>query len=134
MRRLLSDRRGASAVEFALVGPALLTFIFLLIEGGRMEWTRHALQEVAFNGARCMALGTDACNSTSAVQTYTRGLGSGRGVSLARATITAEANQTCNAVTGMNKVSIDLPYTFASGLLPFGPNALQAVSCFPSVT
>lgn len=134
LRALFADRRGATAVEFALIGPVMLTFIFLLIEGGRMEWTQQALNEVAFNSARCMALGSASCTSTSAVQTYARDLGQGRGVSLANATVAAEANQTCNAVAGMNRVTITLPYSVASGLLPGGPTSLQAVSCFPSVT
>ena len=137
MRRLFAiaaDRSGASAVEFALIAPVLITFIFLLIEGGRMVWTRQALQEIAFNSARCNALGVASCNAVETTRTYARSLGQGRGVSLTGATIAVEANQTCNAVTGMNRVSITLPYTVALGLLPGGSTTLQAVSCFPSVT
>lgn len=137
MRRLSTfarDESGATAVEFALISPVLIAFIMLLVEGGRMEWTQQTLQEVSFNSARCMALGTTACNSTSAIQTYAQGLARGRGVSLTGATITVAPNQTCNSVTGMNQVTIDLPYRVASGLLPGGPTSLRATSCFPSVT
>jgi Flp pilus assembly protein TadG len=126
--------RAATAVEFALVAPVFLTFIFLLIEGGRMEWTQQALQEVTFNSARCMALGTTSCSSTSAIQSYATSLASSRGISLANATITVASNQTCHSVSGMNRVFISLPYQVASGRLPAGPTSLQASACFPSVS
>ena len=132
--QIAADSRGASAVEFALLAPVLLAFILLLIEGGRMEWTQQVLQEVSSNSARCMALGTISCNSTTAVQSYATALSLKRGVSLATATITVASNQTCSSVSGMNKVSITLPYQVGSGLLPAGPTSLQASACFPSVT
>ncbi len=134
LRSLPTNRSGASAVEFALVAPVLLVFILLLVEGGRMEWTRQTIQEVAANSARCMALGTASCNSDSAVQAYARSLAVDRGVSLGKATVTTAANQTCNAVSGMNRVSIALPYRVASGLLPAGPTSLEASACFPTVS
>lgn len=132
-RSLTRDASGVSAVEFALVAPVLLAFIILLIEGGRMEWTRQALQEVTVNSARCMALGTSSCETATAVQGYAAALARARGISLAGATVTALGNQTCHTVGGMNKVSISLPYRVASGLLPNGPTALQASACFPAI-
>jgi Flp pilus assembly protein TadG len=130
----IADRRGTSAVEFALVAPVLLAFVMLLIEGGRMEWTQQALVEISTESARCMALATSSCNSTSAIQSYTRALGLARGISLANATITVNANQTCNAVTGMNQVAISLPYQVIGGVLAVAPTTLQASACFPSVS
>jgi len=57
MRQLLSDRRGVTAVEFALVAPVFMMFMFLIIDGARIVWTYQTLQEVATNSARCAALG-----------------------------------------------------------------------------
>ena len=128
------DKRGASAVEFALLAPVLLAFIILLIEGGRMQWTQQVIQEVASNAARCMALGTTDCASTAEIQSYARRRSSGWGVSLANATITPAANQTCNSIVGMNRVTITLPYsTVAGNLLPAAPDRLLASACFPSI-
>jgi Flp pilus assembly protein TadG len=134
IRRCIRENDGASAVEFALVAPVLLAFIFLLIEGGRMEWTQQALQEVASNTARCMALGTTACADTLSIKAYARKRGVAWGISLSAATITVAANQTCSAVTGMNKITISLPYGSATGLLPRAPSSLNASACFPSVS
>lgn len=132
--RILTETKGTSAVEFALIGPVLFTFILLLIEGGRMEWTQQVLYEVTTESVRCMALGPTSCNSTGAIQSYARSLALTRGISLANATITTASNQTCNAVTGMSQVTISLPYQVASGLLRVGPSTLQAVTCFPAVS
>lgn len=131
---LLSDRQAVTAVEFALLAPVLLMFMFLLIEGGRMEWTQQTLQEVSTNTARCMALGQDACNSTAAIQSYAQSRGSAWGVSLASATITATTGQTCNGVSGMSRISISLPYRSVMNLLPIAQQALTASACFPSVS
>lgn len=134
LQAIRADRRGAAALEFALVAPVLLGFIFLLIEGGRMEWTKQVVQEVTTNTARCMALGTTSCGTSSAIQAYARARGLARGVSLATATITVAANQTCQSVTGMNKVTISLPYHGVTGLLPLAPSALATSACYPSIS
>lgn len=131
---LFADQHGVTAVEFALIAPVLLMFMFLLIEGGRMEWTQQTLQEVSTNTARCMALGQDACNSTAAIQSYAQSRGSAWGVSLANATITAATGQTCSGVSGMSKISISLPYHSVMNLLPIAQQALTASSCYPSVS
>lgn len=43
-RRLLADRRGSIAVEFAIAVPVLLTAMVGVVEVGRLFWTRHALE------------------------------------------------------------------------------------------
>jgi Flp pilus assembly protein TadG len=131
---LLTDQGGVTAVEFALIAPVLLMFMFLLIEGGRMEWTQQTLQEVSTNTARCMALGQDACSSTSAIQSYAQSRGSAWGVSLASATITATTGQTCAGVSGMSRISISLPYRSVMNLLPIAQQALTATACYPSIS
>jgi len=40
---LANSPRGSSAVQFGLVAPALLMFVFGIIEVGRMLWTMNAL-------------------------------------------------------------------------------------------
>lgn len=131
----IADKRGATVVEFALVAPVLLGFVMLLIEGGRMEWTRQAIQEVAVNTARCMAVGRSECASNAEVIQYARQRGSDWGVSLSAATITPSVNQTCNAVAGMRRVDINLPYqTVVGAMFPGVPRQLQASACFPAIT
>jgi Flp pilus assembly protein TadG len=61
-RRLLLDRRGASAAEFALVAPLLILFIFGIIDGGRFLWEVNKAEKATQVGAR-VAIVTDVLDS-----------------------------------------------------------------------
>lgn len=134
INRWKRDTSALTAIEFALTAPVLLAFIFVLIEGGRLEWTRQVLQEVNTNAVRCMTLGQDICGSTSAVQGYARSRGLAWGVSLDNATITVATDQTCGGVSGMNRITIALPYNSVIGLLPAAPNVLSSTACYPAIS
>lgn len=51
-RRLCRDRRGATAVEFALVLPVLLTVLTAVLELGRALWLRQDMQFAVEEAAR----------------------------------------------------------------------------------
>lgn len=53
-RRL--DGRGAVAVEFAVLIPALVLLLGLVIGGGRLAHARHTVQQLADSGARAASL------------------------------------------------------------------------------
>ena len=55
LRRIACEEKGASAVEFALLAPTLLMFMFGIIEGSRMIWTKQVVQRSAHSAARCHA-------------------------------------------------------------------------------
>jgi len=134
VRRGLSGAdRGASAVEFALVAPLFFVFLFLLIEGARVQWTQQIVQEVAGNTARCMAIGTTACADGAAITAYARARGRSWGVVMDPATVDSAANQMCHGVTAMNRVTIRLPYRALTGLLPDAPAVVTATACYPAV-
>lgn len=132
--RRMKQNRGASAVEFALLAPVFIGCVLLLIEGGRMSWTQEALDEVVASTARCMAVDAARCSDAASARAFAGKRGSSWGIGLANATITVASNQTCNAVTGMNKISIKLPFQSSLGsLLPGVPNSIVAVACYPSI-
>jgi Flp pilus assembly protein TadG len=56
-------RRGAAAVEFALVAPVFLLLVFGLIELGRMVMVQQALTNAAREGCRTATLATTQSNS-----------------------------------------------------------------------
>lgn len=133
MRRLLADRRGVTAVEFALVAPVFLMFMFLIIDGARMTWTYQTLQEVATNSARCAALKLTACTDSAAVKTYAVSRAAASGVRLGAGDVTLTAGTSCQSVAGMTKVAISTAYQGATTkLLPTAMTTLATDSCFPT--
>ena len=61
-RRLLDDRAGGSAAEFALVLPLLILFLFGIIDAGRWMWINNRGEKAAQMGAR-MAVVTSPVSS-----------------------------------------------------------------------
>ena len=69
IRRLRLDRSGASAVEFALVLPLLLLFIFGIIDAGRFMWEVNKAEKATQVGAR-MAVVTNVIAGGLATRNY----------------------------------------------------------------
>ena len=68
------DDRGAAVVEFALVLPILVLFVFGIIEFGRAYNARIELTSAVREGARAVALGGDPAAATAATKAAAPGL------------------------------------------------------------
>ena len=65
------NRRGAAAVEFAVVAPVFFLLVFGMIEFGRMVMVQQVITNGSREGARIAVLdGTDTGEVTTAVDTY----------------------------------------------------------------
>ncbi|BCJ92406.1 hypothetical protein IZ6_31410 [Terrihabitans soli] len=140
IKRFARDRRGASAVEFALVLLPFLVFVFGVMEFGRAMWTREALESVASAGARCMGVLHDSCalsgaynkdRTVSYVQRRARELQ----VEIPVGGILLSNNTTCSNVTGFSRVALTYNFkTFVPLILPRFKNGipLNVASCFPN--
>lgn len=126
--------KGAAAVEFALVAPVFLAFIFLILDGGRMIFVRQSLNEVATATARCYALKATGCTSTGAAETWATSRALARdNLVLSVAHVTTA---TCNSVGNMAQATVTTVWKKgAMTLLPqsVAPGTLSATSCFPNV-
>ncbi len=126
MRRigsLLSDRRGATAVEFSLILPALLLLLFGIVEFGRLLWTQSALHFAVEEAARCATVDAANCGSASAVQSFAVARAAGLGLQNSVFSLTSPA---CG-----NQVSASYPFPFVlATLFPYSIT-LTAQSCFP---
>lgn len=60
------DERGAAVVEFALILPILVLFVFGIVEFGRAYSARIELTGAVREGARAVALGKDGIAATEA--------------------------------------------------------------------
>jgi Flp pilus assembly protein TadG len=68
-KAILSRVDGTAAVEFAILLPVFLTFLYGIVEFGRLMWTQTALQFAVEGAARCYAIDTT-CTSASTTQNY----------------------------------------------------------------
>jgi Flp pilus assembly protein TadG len=125
MRRaaaLLSDRRGATVVEFALILPPFLLLLFGVVEFGRALWTQSALHFAVEEAARCAAVDATNCATATQVQQFAVSRAAGLGLTNAVFSLTTPA---CG-----NRVSAS--YAFPFVLANMFPNVtLTAQSCFP---
>lgn len=68
MTRLAHDRCGAAMLEFALVAPLFLTFVFGTVELSRWAWGAAATRDLAARAARCITVTPSLCGSVPATR------------------------------------------------------------------
>src|SRR5438132_7652168 len=68
--RLARDAAGHAAVEFGLLTPMLLLFLFGIVEGGRLLWTFNALHYSVQEGARCASINKTTCGTSDQIKTF----------------------------------------------------------------
>jgi Flp pilus assembly protein TadG len=140
LRDLVADRRGATAVEFALVMIPFMVALFAIIEFGRVMWTREALQSTAAAGARCMGVLNSSCATAgaydaTATTAYVERVAKGWGLTLPDTAVTLDRGASCGGVSGFSSVSLTYAFqTAAPGLLPPLSNGapITVTACFPN--
>jgi Flp pilus assembly protein TadG len=120
--RLIEDRRGAVALEFALVAPCLCLAIFGSMEIGRMVWTQASLNYAVEEAARCASVTPSVCGTSDQTASYAAGV--------IATGVTADAFTGTTAACG-HQVSASYAYQFiATGLFSAAPT-LTASACYP---
>ncbi len=122
---LWRDRRGASAVEFAIIAPVFFLLLFGIIGCGLLFWTQVGLQHGAEMAARCATVNPSVCptNNPAAITDYA--VRQALGLSLPPSTFAYSAPKCGNQVSAS--------YTFAfPDPLNLGPLTLTAQACFPA--
>jgi Flp pilus assembly protein TadG len=126
MRRtasLFSNRRGATAVEFALILPPFLLLLFGIVEFGRVLWTQSALHFAVEEAARCATVDATNCATATQVQNFAVSRAKGLGLKNTVFTLTTPA---CG-----NQVSASYPFPFILATMFPSSITLTAQSCFP---
>jgi Flp pilus assembly protein TadG len=136
LRACLLDRRGAVAIEFAAIALPLLLLIGGSIEIGRYTWTRHALQDAASTGARCLGLrvspcATDGSMDRAATVGYVRQQAADWVITIADDAVTAEATSTCHGAGDFARVGIRTRFVSVLPVLP--ETWIEVQACFPVV-
>jgi Flp pilus assembly protein TadG len=131
--RFLQDRRGATAVEFALVAAPFMLLILGTIEYGRLIYLHHAVEETAIEGARCAGVVEPGCSANGAydamaARRHIVAQASGKGLAITTDDVTIDRSATCAGVEGFSRVTVaydlqsPLPVEFRG----------TAAACFPN--
>lgn len=134
------DRRGATAVEFALVAWPLVLLLFGSIEVGRVLWTQTALDRTATAAARCIGIRSGSCSTSGTFNrdqavSFVKEEARGWGVPLDTSDITITDAADCDGAPGHSQVIIAAtvlsPVPFIAKLMS-GSEEMRAKACFPT--
>jgi Flp pilus assembly protein TadG len=123
MKTFLRDRKGGTAIEFALTAPAFFLLAMGAVEVGLLCWAQLALQQGSEAAARCASINKTICGTTAQIQTYA----SAQSFGLAPATSTFTVS---NAACG-NRVQASYNPPFLTGFA-MSSVTLTASACFPA--
>ncbi len=115
---LFKDRRGTSAVEFALTLPVFILMLFGLWQIGSGLWWQFGLQHGAQMAARCMTINRTVCSDTASTQSYAAGQSYGLNPA---PSIFAVSGQPCG-----NQITAD--YTVAPAVANIGIFSIPALT------
>jgi Flp pilus assembly protein TadG len=122
-----SHRRGAAAIEYALILPVMLLFVLGIMDAGRLLWTYTTLYRAAEAAARCAAINTTDCGTAAQIQSHAVAEAWGLTVSPSAFTVTTPS---CGV-----QVRAAYDFTFIiPGLdivVPLGTITLNATACYP---
>lgn len=118
---LTKSLRGSAAIQFGLVAPSLLLFVFGIIEVGRMLWTMNALHYSVEEAARCASINATTCGSAGKVQAFAAARSGG---SFASSVFTASTVGCGNQVSASYPMRLNIPFTSYAV-------TLTAQSCYP---
>src|SRR5262245_55851074 len=105
---LIRDRRGGAIIEFAVLGPVLLTMLLGAVDVGRMFYVRQNLEYATEEAARYYMLNPS--SGTSAVTTYLQGkMAGGVGGSV---NVSYVDTASCNGNSSVTCTMISATYTF----------------------
>jgi Flp pilus assembly protein TadG len=123
------DRRGATAVETALVLPLLLSMFFGIVEVGHLVWTVTALNMAVEDAARCASVSNASspaitpCDTSVHTQSYAAGRAWGMTIPASTFTLSTPS---CGY-----QVSASYAYTPIVSYIPLSMT-LSASACFPA--
>ena len=133
LRRLRTQRSGAAAVEFAMVGTVLMLMIFGIIDLGMVMWTQTALQSVSAMTVRCAAISSPLCTD---IPTYAVNQANNWTIfgMITTDDVQVTTVPTCNGATGTFE-QVAITASFWANVLPppFNGQSVTGSACFPKL-
>ncbi|MFM5906560.1 MAG: TadE family protein [Novosphingobium sp.] len=123
MKRIFRDNRGATTVEFALLGPIMLTLMMGVMQIGMAMWNYNSLRGVASDVARYAVINYQTNNklTNAQIRDYTQSVAiqAPYGMALENLTITVD-NATTQRVSGAKELTLTINYNFPTLLAVIG--------------
>jgi Flp pilus assembly protein TadG len=114
LERLLGDKEGVSAIEFAILAPVLVTLLFGTLDFGRMLYIRQGMQGATEQALRFYMLNPNSAPAT-VTQTLQTAMVAGVGTQLVvNYADTANCNSSAATCT---TITVTYPFHFAAGFL-----------------
>jgi Flp pilus assembly protein TadG len=120
-RHIIADQSGASALEFAIVGPVFICLVIGLIYGCLLLFTMASMQYAVEEGSRCASVKTTVCTNSASTVTYTQAAYLGP---FTTPTFTSATAACGHSVSGSANFAFDIG--LAAITVP-----LSATACFP---
>ena len=122
--RIFACERGATAVELGIILTVFLSMLLGIINIAMVLWTQGSLHYAAEKAARCAAVASTSCSTTTLIQTYA--LDQYYGLSL------GGTNPFTYSATGCgNTVTASYTYSLAIPLVGTYSLPLSATACSP---
>jgi Flp pilus assembly protein TadG len=120
-------RVGSAAIEYALILPAVLMFIFGLMDTGRLLWSYTTLSRAVEAAARCATINTTQCGTTAQIQAFAAS--EAWGMTIPASAFTAATDVCGIKVTGTYAFEFVMPGFDV--VVPAGTITLTATACYP---
>ncbi len=121
LSRFSRDRRGTTAIEYAIILPALLLFLLGIMDAGRLLWNYTTLYRAVEAAARCGTVNLTDCGTTGQIQS--RAVTEAWGMSVPAGSFTV-ADQACG-------LQVSTTYSFSFTIPGFSAITLEPEACFP---
>ena len=124
-RGWLQCRSGASAVEFAIIGPAFIVLLMGIMSYGGYFWLAHAVQQLANDSARAAVAGLSASERQSLAQsTINSEVQSYAFLNASSATVSVTSQTNAMTVSVAYNAS-NTPFFSLSGLVPMPSSTIS---------
>lgn len=118
---MMREKGGASVVEFALILPVFVAFVFGVVNCGMMLWTQLGMEHGVVAAARCTTINPSVCPDVPAYATQ-----QAYGLNLPKTTFTL-STPACG-----NRVAASYGFQFVTLIFPPHSVTLTAQSCYPT--
>jgi len=124
LSRVIQDRRGVAAIEFAIIAPMLILLLFAMVMYGGWFWMAHSVQSLASEGARAAVAGLDPVEREQLARSFVDGQVSDLGLNATKAAVTIDSDAATIRVHIAYDVS-DQPLMALSTLIPSPPRVIR---------